>query len=636
MKDPVRIVITGAAGQIAYLLMHPLCNGDIFGKDQTIILHLFNTTRRMTALQGLIMEIVDSNYPLLKNIISTDSEQIAFQDVDFAIFLGSVPRKDATHRKELLNDNVKIFQSQGIALDKFAKKTVKVLVVSNPANTNCYILARCAPSIPRENFTCLTHLDHNRARTQIASRLQVLPDTIKNIIIWGNHSSTVFPDVHFATVSIDNRKISVYEAVQNDNWLRDDFIAAVRKRGGDIIAARKLTSSISVAKAIVDHLKSWWYGTNENEWISMGVISDGSYGVEKGLVFSYPVQIKNGKISIVQNLKLDNWSIEMIDKTHKELIEEKHDALQKIHLIMTTNLVKLQTIEQLSPLVLRVLGCNPSPMTLQGTNTYLIGKGRNRLLLDAGQGVPAYVDELKNTMKKNNIGLQAILITHWHPDHIYGIKDVLKLIDKPDLPVFKRKLFEMPDLKKLQTYGMPDNPDEVANFTFINNGTEQFNIETEGAHLKAIHTPGHTTDHLCFWLEEEQALFSGDTILGQGTTEFEDLYDYLNSLRLILKMSPKRIYPGHGPVVENPQQTLEHYISHRQQRNNQILDALKQSNDGLDPNEITKIVYTDLSEGLFHAACHNVCNHLQMLEKENLVCFNDQNKKWSLRVNSSM
>ncbi|CAF3553216.1 unnamed protein product [Rotaria socialis] len=636
MKDPMRIVVTGAAGQIAYLLMHPLCNGDIFGKDQTIVLHLFNTARRMTALQGLVMEIVDSNYPLLKNIISTDNEQIAFQDVDVAIFLGSVPRKVANDRKELLNGNVKIFQSQGIALDKFAKKTVKVLVVSNPANTNCYILACCAPSIPRENFTCLTLLDHNRARTQIASRLQVLPDTIKNIIIWGNHSSTVFPDVHFATVSIDNRETSVYESVQNDNWLRDDFIATVRKRGGDIIAARNLTSSISAAKAIADHLESWWYGTKENEWVSMGIISDGSYDVEKGLVFSYPVQIKNGKISIVKNLKLDDWSIEMIDKTHKELIEEKHDALQKIHLIMMTNLVKLQTIEQLSPLVLRVLGCNPSPMTLQGTNTYLIGKGRNRLLLDAGQGVPAYVDELKDTMKTNNIGLQAILITHWHPDHICGIKDVLKLIDKPDLPVYKRKLFEMPDLKKLQTYGMPENPDEVANFTFINNGTDQFNIETEGAHLKAIHTPGHTTDHLCFWLEEEQALFSGDTILGQGTTEFEDLYDYLNSLQLILKMSPKIIYPGHGPVVENPQQTLEHYISHRQQRNNQILDALKQSNDGLDPNEITKIVYTDLPEGLFHAACHNVCNHLQMLEKENLVCFNVQNKKWSLRANSSI
>ncbi|UJR31391.1 hypothetical protein I4U23_018885 [Adineta vaga] len=286
---------------------------------------------------------------------------------------------------------------------------------------------------------------------------------------------------------------------------------------------------------------------------------------------------------------------------------------------MATNLVKLQTIEQLSPLVLRVLGCNPSPMTLQGTNTYLIGNGKNRILLDAGQGVPEYIDGLKNAMTKDNISLQAILITHWHPDHIYGIKDVLKLVQQPDLPVYKRKLLEMPDTTKLQAYGIPENPDTIANFTFINNNNDQFTMETQGAHLKAIHTPGHTTDHLCYWLEEEQALFAGDTILGQGTTEFEDLYDYLNSLKLILNLSPKRIYPGHGPVVENPQETIEHYISHRQQRNEQILDALKQSDDGLNPEEITKIVYKDLVESLFPAACHNVRNHLQMLSKQSHV-----------------
>lgn len=303
---------------------------------------------------------------------------------------------------------------------------------------------------------------------------------------------------------------------------------------------------------------------------------------------------------------------------------------------MATQLVKLQTIEQLSPLVLRVLGCNPSPMTLQGTNTYLIGKGRNRILLDAGQGVPEYVDELKTTLHKEKIGLQAILITHWHPDHIYGIKDVLKLVQRQDLPVYKRKLIEMPDKTKLETYGMPENPDTIVDFTFINNGTDQFEIETDGAHLKAIHTPGHTTDHLCFWLEEEKALFSGDTILGQGTTEFEDLFDYMNSLKTILNLSPKRIYPGHGPVVENPRETIEHYLSHRQQRNEQILSALNESQSELKPEEIARRVYKDLDESLFPAACHNVRNHLEVLKKQNLVVENVETKKWALRLNSSI
>ncbi|CAF0920830.1 unnamed protein product [Adineta ricciae] len=303
---------------------------------------------------------------------------------------------------------------------------------------------------------------------------------------------------------------------------------------------------------------------------------------------------------------------------------------------MALNLVKLQTIEQLSPLVLRVLGCNPGAMTLQGTNTYLIGNGRNRILLDAGQGVPEYVNVLKTAMSKDNLSLQAILITHWHPDHVCGIKDVLKLANQPDLPVYKRKLIEMPDATKLEIYGMPKNPDGIANFTFINNGNDEFTIETQGAHLKAIHTPGHSTDHLCFWLEEEQTLFSGDTILGQGTTEFEDLHDYLNSLKLILNLSPKRIYPGHGPVVENPREIIEYYLSHRQQRNEQILSALKDSSNGLNPEEITKVVYKDIAEALFPAACHNVCNHLQMLKKQGLVLFNDQNNKWFLQVTSSI
>ncbi|CAF2712562.1 unnamed protein product [Rotaria sp. Silwood2] len=322
IKNTIRIVITGAAGQIAYSLIHQICNGDVFGKDQSIILHLLDITPMMGVLQGLIMEIEDTN------VIPTDSEEIAFKDVDIALFVGAMPRKEGMERKDLLSANVKIFKSQGIALDKFAKKSVKVLVVGNPANTNCYILAHYAPSIPRENFTCLTRLDHNRAKSQIASRLKVSPDVVKNVIIWGNHSSTQFPDVCSATAIVNGKETSVYEAVQNDNWLKNEFISTVQKRGAAVIAARKLSSAMSAAKAICDHMRDWWQGTKDNEWVSMGIISDGSYDIEKGLVFSYPVRIKNGKLSIVQDLKLDDWSREMIDKTQKELIEEKTDALK--------------------------------------------------------------------------------------------------------------------------------------------------------------------------------------------------------------------------------------------------------------------------------------------------------------------
>jgi len=327
-KDPIRIVITGAAGQIAYSLIHQICNGDVFGQDQSVILHLLDITPMMGVLQGVVMEIEDTSLPLVKGVVPTDSEEAAFKDVDVALFVGAMPRKEGMERKDLLSANVKIFKSQGTALDKFAKKSVKVLVVGNPANTNCYILAHYAPSIPRENFTCLTRLDHNRAKAQIALRLKVSPDAVKNVTIWGNHSSTQFPDVRSATVTVNGKETPVYEAVKDDNWLKNDFVSAVQKRGAAVIAARKLSSAMSAAKAICDHMHDWWHGTKGNESVSVGVISDGSYDVEKGLVFSYPVQIKNGKISIVQGLKIDDWSREMLDKTQKELVEEKNDALK--------------------------------------------------------------------------------------------------------------------------------------------------------------------------------------------------------------------------------------------------------------------------------------------------------------------
>jgi malate dehydrogenase len=282
----------------------------------------------MTVLQGVVMEIEDASLPLVKGVIPTDSEEVAFKDVDVALFVGAMPRKEGMERKDLLSANVKIFKSQGTALDKFAKKSVKVLVVGNPANTNCFILAHYAPSIPRENFSCLTRLDHNRATAQIASKLKVSPSDVKNVIIWGNHSSTQFPDVHAATVNINGKETPVYEAVKDDHWLKNDFVSTVQKRGAAVIAARKLSSAMSAAKAICDHMRDWWQGTKESGWVSMGLISDGSYGIEKGLVFSYPVEIEDGKLTIVQGLKTDDWFREMIEKTHKELVEEKNDALK--------------------------------------------------------------------------------------------------------------------------------------------------------------------------------------------------------------------------------------------------------------------------------------------------------------------
>jgi malate dehydrogenase len=327
-KEPIRIVITGAAGQIAYSLIHQICNGDVFGKEQSVILHLLDIAPMMGVLQGVVMEIEDTSLPLVKGVVATDNEETAFKDVEVALFVGAMPRKEGMERKDLLNANVKIFKSQGTALDKFAKKSVKVLVVGNPANTNCYILAHYAQSIPRENFTCLTRLDHNRAIGQIALKLKVSPSAVKNIIIWGNHSSTQFPDARQATVNINGKDTPAYDAIKDDNWIKNDFVSTVQKRGAAVIAARKLSSAMSAAKAICDHMRDWWQGTKDNEWISMGLISDGSYDIEKGLVFSYPVQIKNGKISIVQGLKLDDWSREMLDKTQKELVEEKNDAVK--------------------------------------------------------------------------------------------------------------------------------------------------------------------------------------------------------------------------------------------------------------------------------------------------------------------
>ncbi|RXM29816.1 Malate dehydrogenase, cytoplasmic [Acipenser ruthenus] len=330
-SDPIRVLVTGAAGQIAYSLLYNIAKGDVFGKDQPLVLVLLDITPMLPVLDGVLMELQDCALPLLREVIPTDKEEVAFKDLDAAILVGSMPRKEGMERKDLLKANVKIFKSQGSALDKYAKKTVKVLVVGNPANTNCLIASKSAPSIPKENFSCLTRLDHNRARSQVAIRVGVPADNVKDVIIWGNHSSTQYPDVHHAKVKVQGKEIGAYDAVKDDGWLKGDFISTVQQRGAAVIKARKLSSAMSAAKAISDHMRDIWFGTPEGEFISMGVISDGnSYGIPSDLIYSFPVVIKNKTWTIVDGLAINDFSRGKMDATAKELVEERDTALEFI------------------------------------------------------------------------------------------------------------------------------------------------------------------------------------------------------------------------------------------------------------------------------------------------------------------
>ncbi|KAG8443938.1 hypothetical protein GDO86_009217 [Hymenochirus boettgeri] len=329
MPEPVRVLVTGAAGQIAYSLLFNIAKGDVFGKDQPLVLVLLDITPMMTVLEGVVMELQDCALPILKEVIATDKEDVAFKDLDVAILVGSMPRRDGMERKDLLKANVKIFKSQGAALDKYSKKSVKVIVVGNPANTNCLTALKSAPSIPKENFSCLTRLDHNRAKAQIALRLNVSSDDVKNVIIWGNHSSTQYPDAAHASVNLQGKEISVFEAVKDDSWLKGDFICTVQQRGAAVIKARKLSSAMSAAKAICDHVRDIWFGTPEGQFVSMGVISDGNpYGIAKDLLYSFPVTIQNKNWKIVEGLSINDFSREKMETTAKELSEEKETAFE--------------------------------------------------------------------------------------------------------------------------------------------------------------------------------------------------------------------------------------------------------------------------------------------------------------------
>jgi len=326
MAAPLKICITGAAGQIGYSLVYMIGSGAVFGEQQQVILQLLDIPVMMPVLKGVAMEIDDCALPCVKSVMCTSEASEGFDDVDACFLVGAMPRKEGMERKDLLAANVKIFKVQGEALDKYAKKTVKVLVVGNPANTNALICSQYAPSIPKENFSAMTRLDQNRAGAQIANRLSVPITDVKNCIIWGNHSATQFPDVRHATV----QGKPVYDAVADDAWLKGDFITTVQKRGAAVIAARKLSSAMSAAKAACDHMKSIFQGTAPGEYVSMGVFSDGSYGSPEGIMFSFPVTLKDKKWTIVQGLSMDDFTKEKLRVTGEELCGERTEAMAVI------------------------------------------------------------------------------------------------------------------------------------------------------------------------------------------------------------------------------------------------------------------------------------------------------------------
>lgn len=285
----------------------------------------------MDVLEGVVMELMDCALPLLRSVVPTADPEVAFKDVSAAFLVGAMPRKQGMERKDLLAANVKIFQVQGEAMNKFARKDVKVLVVGNPANTNALVCATYAPSIPKENFTAMTRLDQNRAQAQIAQKLGVPVGTVSNVIIWGNHSSTQYPDASHAIVDKNGNKLNAQREIKDDVWFKNVFLETVQKRGAAVIAARKMSSAMSAAKAAADHMRDWFMGTEPGKFVSMGVISDGSYCTPKDVVYSFPVQIKDGKWSIVQGLEIDEFSRQMMNKTGKELEEEKGEAFSIIN-----------------------------------------------------------------------------------------------------------------------------------------------------------------------------------------------------------------------------------------------------------------------------------------------------------------
>ncbi|XP_076442750.1 malate dehydrogenase, cytoplasmic-like [Babylonia areolata] len=323
---PIKACVTGASGRLAYSLLASVASGDVFGKDQPLILSLLSQSKT-EVLNSVSMELTDCAFPLLKEVILTDDAKVAFKDADAVFLIGSAPHEDwMKERKDFLKANAKIFREQGQVLGSVAKKSVKILVVANPANTNAWICSQFASSIPKENFSCLTRLDQNRAQAQIVHRLGVPMDAVKNVIIWGNHSDTQYPDVGHASVIIGGKEKPVPLALGDDDYVKSEFITTVQKRGAAVIKARKLSSAMSAAKAAADHMKDWWCGTEEGRWVSMGVLSKGDYGIPEGLMYSFPVTIANKQWTVVPGLEINSFAREKMDLTAKELHEEKEAA----------------------------------------------------------------------------------------------------------------------------------------------------------------------------------------------------------------------------------------------------------------------------------------------------------------------
>ena len=318
MKNPVRVTITGAAGNIGYALAFRIAAGDMLGADQPVILQLLEITPALDALKGVAMELNDCAFPLLRGIVTTDDANVAFKDCNYALLVGARPRGPGMERKDLLTANGAIFGPQGKALNDHAARDVKVLVVGNPANTNALIAQAAAPDLNPRNFTAMTRLDHNRALSQLAEKTGTHSTDIAKMTIWGNHSSTQYPDISHATVQGKPAK-----GLVEDSWYKDTFIPVVQQRGAAIIKARGASSAASAASAAIDHMRTWALGTDGDDWVSMGVPSDGSYGIAPGIIYSYPCRCKNGDYEIVQGLEIDAFSREKMDATERELREER-------------------------------------------------------------------------------------------------------------------------------------------------------------------------------------------------------------------------------------------------------------------------------------------------------------------------
>ena len=327
-QNPIRIAVTGAAGQIGYSLVFRIASGQLCGSNQPVILQLLEIPPAMGALEGVAMELDDCAFPLLKQIELSDQADEAFNEANIALLVGSRPRSKGMERKDLLEANGEIFTGQGEALNKKAADDIRVLVVGNPANTNCLIAMNNAPDIPRHRFTAMTRLDHNRAITQVAHKLDIGTTEITKMTIWGNHSATQYPDLFNCKISDK----SAAEVIDDQNWLEETFIPSVQQRGAAMIEARGASSAASAANAAIDHVRDWTDSTPENDWVSMAVCSDGSYGVEEGLISSFPVKCSNGNWEIVQDLEIDDFSKIKIDASVKELSEER-DTVSDLNLI---------------------------------------------------------------------------------------------------------------------------------------------------------------------------------------------------------------------------------------------------------------------------------------------------------------